>query len=231
VGAYDPFADVYDDWSSNLTGDVAHYVRLAREAPAGPIVELAVGTGRVAVPVAQQSGRALIGIDASAAMLARARERADAAGVELELRHGDMRELELDEPAVLVTCPGRSLLHLPTWADKRLLFERVAASLAPGGRFAWNAFAFDYAIAAANEGDNLDGPMPHRLHHSPAESRIDITRIETGDTLSLWWCTQNEWRGLVEVAGLEVEALHGGFDREPFTEESREFVWVARKPG
>lgn len=231
MSAYDPFAAVYDEWSLHMTEDVAHYVRLAREAPPGPIVELAVGNGRVAIPVARETGRALIGIDASAAMLAMARERADAAGVELELRHGDMRDLELAEPAVLVTCPFRSLLHLPTWADKRRLFERVAASLAPGGRFAWNAFAFDYSIAAHNEGDDLDNPVPHRLHHSPADNRIDITRLETGDSISLWWCTQSEWRGLIDVAGLEVEALYGGFRQEPFTEESREFVWVARKPG
>ena len=60
-----------------------------------------------------------------------------------------MRELELDEPAALIYVPFRSLRHLPTWADRRRVFERVAASLRPGGRFAWNFFVFDPKIAAA----------------------------------------------------------------------------------
>ena len=48
--------------------------------------------------------------------------------------------------------------------------------------------------------------------------------------MSLWWVTRSEWEGLIDVAGLEVEALYGDFDRSPFDETSGEFVWVARKP-
>src|SRR5690349_22085677 len=95
------FADRYEEWSAAMTADVPFYVGLAREAD-GPLVELAVGNGRVAIPVAQATGRRVIGIDSSPAMLARARERALEEGVELDLREGDMRELELEEPAGLI---------------------------------------------------------------------------------------------------------------------------------
>ncbi len=98
---YAPFAACYDDWSAGMTEDVGFYVELAREAD-GPVVELAVGTGRVAVPVARAVGRPVFGFDVSAAMLERARERAAAEGVELDLRLGDMRDLELEQPAALV---------------------------------------------------------------------------------------------------------------------------------
>ena len=87
-----------------MTEDVPFYVELAREAD-GPVVELAVGNGRVAIPVAQATGRPLLGIDISPAMLAQARANAEAAGVELELREGDMRDLALDEPAALDLLP------------------------------------------------------------------------------------------------------------------------------
>ena len=97
MSLYDAFAPIYDDWSAHMTEDVAFYVELARETD-GPLVELAVGNGRVAIPVARETGRHVLGIDSSPAMLAQARERAAAAGVELELREGDMRDLELDEP-------------------------------------------------------------------------------------------------------------------------------------
>src|SRR5205809_7860380 len=101
MSEYDAFAAIYDDWSSHMTEDVPFYVQLAREAE-GPIVELAVGNGRVAIPLVRETGRKVIGIDLSPAMLAQARERARAEGVDLELRQGDMRELELDEPADLI---------------------------------------------------------------------------------------------------------------------------------
>ena len=219
------FAVAYDRWAADMTEDVPFYVELALEAD-GPVVELAVGTGRVAIPVAQATGRNVIGIDSSPAML----EQAWAAGGDvLDLRLADMRELELEEPAALVYCPYRALLHLPTWADRRLVFERVAASLSPGGRFAWNAFAFDHAIAARLDGMRQEEPVPHTLRYAVGDGRIDIV-LDSGETSSLWWATKNEWLGLLDVAGLETEALYGWFDRRPFDDESREFVWVARKP-
>ena len=220
------FAQRYDDWAADMTEDVPFYVELAREAD-GPVVELAVGTGRVAIPVARATGRTVIGIDASPAMLEHARV---AGGDLLDLRLGDMRELELEEPAALVYCPYRALLHVPTWADRRRVFERVADSLLPGGRFAWNAFAFDHAIASRLDGLHQDEPLPHTLAYAVGESRVDIV-LDSGDASSLWWATKNEWLGLLDVSGLETEALYGWFDRRPFDDESREFVWVARKPG
>jgi ubiquinone/menaquinone biosynthesis C-methylase UbiE len=120
-----------------MTEGIPFYVELAREAR-GPLVELAVGNGRVAIPVARATGQRVIGLDSSPAMLSQARVRADDAGVELDLREADMRDLHLDEPAALIYCPFRALLYLATWADRRRVFERVAASLRPGGRFAWN---------------------------------------------------------------------------------------------
>lgn len=226
---YDGFAQIYDTWSAHMTEDVDFYVNLAREAD-GPIVELAVGNGRVAIPVAQATGRRVIGIDSSQAMLAAARERADEAGLDLDLREGDMRDLELDEPAALVYCPFRSLLHLPTWLDRRRVFERVAAALRPGGRFAWNAFVLNPHRASESDGVWAEQQgVRHRIDHVPADNRIDIT-LESGARVSLWWVSRGEWEALLDVAGLETEALYGWFDRRPFDEESREFVWVARKP-
>jgi SAM-dependent methyltransferase len=223
---YDAWADRYAEWFPGVA-DVPFYAGLAREAD-GPLVELAVGNGRVAIPVAQATGRCVIGIDASPAMLAQARARAVAEGVELDLREGDMRELELEEPAALIYCPGRSLLHLPTWADRRRCFEHVAASLRPGGRFAWNAFAFDHHFAAAHDGRPADTPMPHTNAYSVGDNRVDIT-LDDGGTGSLWWATKNEWLGLIDVAGLHLEALYGGFAGEAFDDDSREYVFVARR--
>src|SRR3954451_9327305 len=228
---YDAWADRYDERPAGGAADVPFYIGLACEA-GGPLVELAVGTGRVAIPVAQATGRRVVGIDASQAMLAQARARAIEAGVELDLREGDIRELEIEEPAALIYCPARSLLHLRSWADRRRCFERVAASLQPNGRFAWNAFAFDHHIASAIDGEHADGapglPVPHTTHYSVSDNRVDIT-LDDGGTGSLWWATKNEWLGLLDVAGLRLDALYGGFAGEALDDDSREYVFVARR--
>jgi ubiquinone/menaquinone biosynthesis C-methylase UbiE len=215
---YDQHAADYDLWAADMVEDVQWYVSLAREA-AEPIVELAVGTGRVAVPIARETGKRVIGIDSSRAMLAVARDKA--AGLPIELHVGDMRDLALDEQVELVVCPGRSLMHLRTWADKRQLFERVAAALRPGGRFAWNVFAMSPSLAVENE-------RKGESRNVPSDNRIDLIR-GTG-VIPLWWLTRAEQEGLLDVAGLELEALYGGFFREPYDEAAVEMVWLARKP-
>jgi SAM-dependent methyltransferase len=225
----DAFSLRYDEWSAHMTADVGFYSRLALEAD-GPLVELAVGNARVAVPVAQATGRQVVGVDTSLAMLEQARARAAQAGVDLDLRHADMRDLGVEEQAALIYCPFRALLHLPTWADRRRTFERVAASLRPGGRFAWNAFVFDHRIATRLDGQHQDRPLPHTVRYSVGDNRIDLV-LDEGGTSSLWWATKNEWLGLLDVAGLELEDLYGGFSQEPFEGHSSEYVFVARRPG
>jgi SAM-dependent methyltransferase len=237
VDLYAEFAPIYDAWAGDMSEDVPFYVELARDAE-GPVVELAVGTGRVAIPVARETGRRVIGIDVSHSMLAVAGERAAEAGADLDLREGDMAELSLEEPAALVYCPYRSLLHLGTWRERRNVFERVAASLRPGGRFAWNAFVFDPHLAAMRDGfaaRHGESDIWELTEIDPTESRIDVTAFVGSPgahaaQFSLWWVAKAEWEALIDVAGLEVEALYGWFDRRPFDSESREFVWVARKP-
>jgi SAM-dependent methyltransferase len=220
-------AEHYDEWARGMPEDIPFYVGLAVDAE-GPLVELGVGNGRVAIPVAQATGRTVIGIDSSPGLLEQARSRAAEAGVDLDLREGDMRELHLDEPVGLVYCPARALLHLPTWADRRRTFERVAASLRPGGRFAWNVFAFDHAIAMELDGRPQEEPMPHVIRYAVGDNRVDI-ELDSGAATSLWWATKNELLGLVDVAGLEVEAAYGGLAGEPLSDESREYVFVARR--
>jgi hypothetical protein len=147
----------------------------------------------------------------------------------VELRDGDIRDLTLEEPVELIICPFRSLMHLRTWADKRHLFERVAAALQPGGQFAWNVFAFSPFVAVEVEGKReTRGDSWQEIRNVPADNRIDLVRNE--GVIPLWWMTRAEQEGLCQVAGLEVEALYGGFHREPYDEQALEMVWIARKP-
>ena len=116
MSAYDKIARVYDPWSRSVVEDVPFYVEEAVRS-GGPVLELGVGTGRIAVPIAA-AGIRVVGVDLSAGMLEVARENAALAGAELDLRHGDMRDPPVDETFPLVICPFRSLLHMETDEDR-----------------------------------------------------------------------------------------------------------------
>ncbi|MDQ3738542.1 MAG: class I SAM-dependent methyltransferase, partial [Actinomycetota bacterium] len=70
--------------------------------------------------------------------------------------------------------------------------------------------------------------IPHVNRYAVGENRVDIS-LDDGATSSLWWATKNEWLGLIDVAGLELEALYGGFAGEPFDDNSGEYVFVTRR--
>jgi ubiquinone/menaquinone biosynthesis C-methylase UbiE len=79
VSGDEAFADRYEEWSAEMTADIAFYVGLARAADC-PLVELTVGNGRVAIPVAQAARRPVTGIDMAPAMLAQGRARGGQGG-------------------------------------------------------------------------------------------------------------------------------------------------------
>src|ERR687885_608349 len=116
---YDSIARLYDPWSRSVVEDVSFYVDEALAA-GGPVVELGVGTGRIAIPTAA-AGVLVIGVDSSRGMLDVCAEHEAAAGVAelLHLRLGDLRDPPVDERVPLVTCPFRSYLHMQNDTDRR----------------------------------------------------------------------------------------------------------------
>jgi SAM-dependent methyltransferase len=138
VSAYDRIARLYDPWSVSVVEDVDFYVAEAVRS-GGPVLELGVGTGRIAVPIAR-AGMRVVGVDSSEGMLGVAREAAKAAGVELDLRYGDLRDPPVDEKFGLVVIPFRTLLHMQTDEDRRAALRAVRTHLRDGGRFIFDVF-------------------------------------------------------------------------------------------
>src|SRR3954447_24216734 len=139
VSAYDNIARLYDPWSRSVVEDIAFYVEEATRS-GGPVLELGVGTGRVAIPVAA-AGIRVVGVDLSEGMLQVARERAELAGVEVDLRRGDMRDPPVEGEFPLVLIPFRSLLHMETDRDRRVALRAIAKHLEPTGRLIFDVFA------------------------------------------------------------------------------------------
>src|SRR4051812_14070136 len=138
---YDSIAELYDPWSASVVEDVTFYLEEARLS-GGPVVELGVGTGRIAVPIAADGIR-VIGVDSSPGMLEVCRERAAAEGVAelLDLRLGDLRSPPVEERVRLVTCPFRAYLHLLTDEERLRALGAARSLLVPGGRLVFDVFA------------------------------------------------------------------------------------------
>ena len=245
---YSEFAEQYDvrfpgQTSIGVDGDIAFYTRLAGEAN-GPVVEIAVGTGRVAIPMVL-AGVQVLGLDLSPQMLAIARRKATERAVERELglAVADMRSFALSRPAALITIPARAFMHNLTTDDQLATLAACRAALRPGGRLALNIFNPNLEMIAhcmqlppedrEQPGTQLPGELETR-DYDPSEQRVDTRlkmRAPDGQNvvaIRLRWIYRFEMEHLLARSGFEVEELYGDFDGNRFDITSTELVWVAR---
>ncbi len=231
---YDGIASFYDPWSRSVTEDVAFYVDQAL-ASGGPVVELAVGTGRIAVPIAR-AGIPVTGVDSSPAMLDVARAAAEAAGVAelVDLRLGDLREPPVAERVPLVICPFRSLLHMETEDEKLRALRAAHRLLEPDGRFVFDVFSPSPEDIEETDGRWLEREpgIFERADWDEGTRTLSLS-VRSGDvatTFGLHWLSAPEWLCILGEAGLEVEAHYGWFDLRPY-DGDEDMVFVCRRAG
>jgi SAM-dependent methyltransferase len=231
LSSYDAIAELYDPWSASVVEDVAFYLAEARRS-GGPVVELGVGTGRIAVPIAADAIR-VIGVDSSRGMLDVCARRAALVGVQLDLRLGDLREPPVSELVPLVVCPFRSLLHMHTDDDRRRVLRAAQSLLLPEGRFVFDVFAPDAADIEQTQGRWLErepGIFEHAVWDEAARTlTLTVRGHETETTMALAWLSSEEWRTLIEETGFEIEACYGWFDRTPYAGQE-DMIWITRRP-
>lgn len=252
---YDRFAEIYGVWTSTAASakaNLAFYLDAYAMAD-GPVVELGVGDGRIAVEAARR-GRDVVGVDLSPVMLARCRDRAAKAGVldRLTLVEADFRSFTLPAPAALIALPYHSLGHLTTLDQKREALRHVYRQLAPGGRFIFDDFQMTPARVDAMRRVQLRAE-----YRSPAGANtlLWVTSLVNEDAqtlrvitwedeldgegrlrnrqyrpLSLSWLEASQARALLDETGFIVEACYGDFTGTAFNPSTAdEQVWVARK--
>lgn len=235
ASSYDAIARLYDPWSRSVVEDVEFYVAEALTVAPGPVLELGVGTGRIAIPVAA-AGVSVIGIDSSPGMLAVAAEQARVAGVadRLRLQLGDYRAPPALGPVDLVVCPFRAYLHSRDDGERLQALEAARDLLRPGGRLVFDVFTPGR--------DDIEETHGRWLEREPGiferadwdEERRTLTLSLRGldheTTMTLSWISAPEWRDLIERAGLRVEACFGWFDRRPWAGHE-DSIWIASRPG
>lgn len=252
---YDRFAEIYGTWTETAASARANlnfYLDAYARAD-GPVVELGIGDGRIAVEAAKR-GRDVIGVDLSPVMLARCRERATEAGVlnRLTLIEGDFRHFSLPEPAALISLPYHSLGHLTTLDAKRDALRHIRTQLAPGGRFIFDDFRMTPArvdqmrqVQLRAEYRSPDGAHTLLWVTSLVDEQAQTMRVITWEDeldgtaclrerryrpLSLSWLEPAQARALLADAGFVTEACYGDFSGTPFDPATaEEQVWIARR--
>lgn len=255
VSDYDRLAHIYDRW---VSGDPASEECLRFYLDWGKscedtIVELGVGTGRIALALAK-AGKRVVGVDCSSAMLQRCRQKAEQAqvGDRIRLVKADIRAFDLGLQSKLIIFPMRSIGHLLSQDDRRAMLHRVYQHLAPGGLFIFDHYVFDEAWARTHDG------IPRLLYASPnpetegvyiwdtyvydfmlSRMRCHVTEERTDATGTVLlrrhysfyfsWIYPKQMRQIADETGFEVMQVLGSFSGAPFNDESSDQIWLLRR--
>jgi SAM-dependent methyltransferase len=214
------------------------YLEEAEAAKGGPVLELACGTGRLTIPIAQ-TGVEIAGADASLSMLEKARAKAAAAGVDMEFFAADMCDFVRPERFALIFIAGNTLQHLMAADDLRRCFACARRHLAPGGRFVFDVAVPDPGQLARDSSRRY--PVMQVKH--PLRGVITLEEEATYDAASrirtlVWYLSTPdtpdfrvinfrlrmlfpaEVEQALEAAGLRLDARYGEYSRVPFEASS-----------
>ena len=253
---YDSFADIYSLWTDTAAAaqsNLSFYIQ-AYTATDGPIVELGVGDGRIAVEAASR-GCEIVGIDVSPAMLALCRQRAKQAGVsdKITLVEADFRNFQLKQPAALIALPYHSFGHLTTNRSKCQAVERIYSQLRPGGRFLFDDFLMTPQLASRLRQVQLRAAYRSKFGtdvllwvtsqvDEPSQSITVVTWQDDFDAdgqlewrryrrLNLSWLDPENVQQLLTETGFQINACLGDFTGSAFSADTAvEQIWDVRKP-
>jgi hypothetical protein len=227
-------ADVYDDWPTVPRNTDRAVEFLAGVAGPGPILELGIGTGRLALPLVNR-GFVVSGIDASAAMVARLRAKPGAERIHVAM--GDFADMPIDGRFALVFVAFNTFFALPSQDDQLRCFTGVAERLAADGVFVIEAFVPDLTRFDHGQRVGTLGMRPETLYlesslHDPVAQRIRSRQVvitEAGIRIypvEIRYAWPSELDLMARLAGLRLRERFDGWSREPFTASSGAHVSV-----
>jgi SAM-dependent methyltransferase len=251
VSEYDALARYYDADHAGFEDDIAFYRELARRT-GGRVLEAMCGSGRLLAPLAR-AGLTLSGVDSSAAMLARARERLEAEGVlgRISLHHGDVRDGLPQGPFDLAIVALNSFMHLTTTGEQLAVLGHLHAALAPGGTLALDLFnpaarglhELEGALVLDRSFCLPDGTQVQKFVVQRADTATQLNTItfiydeldahggvrRTVSGFTMRWLHRFELEHLLARTGFVLDALYGSYDLDPFEAHSELMLAVARR--
>lgn len=225
----DKIADVYDEWYAEL--DTSGAVDLLAElAGPGPVLELGIGTGRVALPLAER-GIEVHGIDASEAMVGKLRGKPG--GDRIPVTMGDFADVGVDGRFSLIAVVFSTFFSLRSQEEQIRCFNNVAAHLEEKGVFVVETFVpdvsrFDRQQRVSVSRVKYEEVMLEVSKHDPVEQRVDSHHVVVSETgikmhpVRVRYAYPPELDLMARLAGLRLRERWGGWRREPFTASS---IW------
>lgn len=225
----DKIAEVYDEWYSELDTSGAIEL-LAGLAGPGPVLELGIGTGRVALPLAER-GIGVHGIDASEAMVAKLRSKPG--GDRIPVSMGDMADVEVEGRFSLIVVVFSTFFSLLSQEEQVRCFRNVASHLSDQGLFVLEAFVpdlsrFDRHQRVSASKVKTDEVMLEVSKHDPTGQRVDAQHIVVSEEgikmhpVRVRYAYPSELDLMARLAGLQLRERWGSWRREPFNASS---VW------
>lgn len=229
-------ADIYDTLTQIPTSTNESVALLAELARGGRVLEMGIGTRRLALPL-HERGINVEGIDSSPAMVAKLRNKAR--GGEIPVTMGNFADLTVDGRFSLIFVAFNTFFALLTQEDQLRCFAGVAAHLEPQGAFVIEAFVPD--LTRYDDGQRLEAREVEMaavridaLRHDPVGQRIVAQHMvftEAGTRfypLQLRYCWPSELDLMARLAGLRLENRWGGWLKQPFDAASGKHVSVYR---
>src|SRR6266508_1348045 len=229
----DRIADVYDTLYSGLDTDGA-VETLAELAGSGPVLELAIGTGRLALPLAER-GLEVHGIDASEAMVAKLREKPG--GDAVPVTFGDIADVAVDGSYSLVFVAFNTLFALLTQEDQLRCFANVAPRLADGGAFVIQAFVPDVTLFTrgarlATQFVGVDTAVVDVAELDMASQQVITQHVVLEDgrvsmyPVKLRFAYAPEMDLMARLGGMRLRERWAGWNKEPFGAGSGQHISV-----
>jgi len=235
-------ANIYDAMNTDIN-DLDFYRRWMPKNKDARILELCCGSGRLTIPLAKE-GYDITGVDFTASMLEKAREKASAEALEIEFIEADIRKLDLPEKFDLIFIPFNSIHHLYENEDLFQAFANVKAHLNEGGTFIFDCFNPNIQFMVEGQKglkpvaqfiteDGRDVTVQERMHY---RNQTQINRIEwhyfiNGEfdsiqNLDMRMFYPQELNAYVKVSGFTILGKFGGFEEEVFQDKSDKQVFV-----
>ena len=231
-------ADDYDDLYEEVLDTAGAVGRLAELAAGGPVLELGIGTGRLALPLAEL-GLEVHGIESSEVMVERLRAKPGGEAIPVEV--GDFSEVTLAARFSLVVLAYNTIYAVPDQDTQVRVFQNAATHLDPGGCFVVEAWVPDLAQFSGGLGVRPRHVAGRRValvvaEHDPVNQRMRTTQVDLSDSGVRLFPANHRYAWPAELdlmarlAGLHLEHRWGGWDARPFTEHSTDHVSVYRRP-
>jgi len=226
-------AEIYDDLYQTDARTKAAVAFLAEYARQGSALELGIGTGRIALPLAE-AGVRVEGVDASEAMIAKLRAKASEARIPVTL--GSITNIPGDGKFSVIFTVFNTFFGLPSQEQQVACFQSVGAHLAPGGVFVVEAFVPDISRFTKNQATwvadvDLNHVWLDAATHDPVSQQVRLQHVVLSESgirfypVMFRYAWPSELDLMAQLSGMRLRERWGGWNREPYTAQNHVSVY------